>query len=348
MHRLLTAVPLLLLLWGCATRSHTEEDERLIAAVSAGRWAAAPPPAAARPTALDMDAGEMLRAMGPLRYEASARFSYTSEAGEEAVLEETVTLVMAREGPFTLDVTKRFRRRDDPPGTSGRHAVYDGQAFYTRLEHGTWMVRDPLRQDHIQWRDEALQHLPVLLRLLGESVTREPTGQTLVLRLGEWKKPVLPEGMALTEALRTEGPAWYAGWGRIHRLERVEGTITLGPADAVVTAADLSVGARLRRRSRPRTVLSAPETGPVAPDLFHRRKEAAPGERPAEDGDGAAGATPGAAPAATEATFTATLRLSVRPLAAPPVIGPPPPESVRTPRRRRVHRMIQAILGSDS
>lgn len=314
---------------GCLEAPTSADDALLITAIGAGAWPDQEAGARSGADVLDMAPRALDEALGSYRYQAKLTLSYFGEGQEETFLEETATVTAARDGRFHLIVDKTYRRVDDPEGTSGREAIFTGDRFYTRLRHGRWLSHGLLRKDHERWRLEAHQHLQVMLKLAGKNAVVERKGQTLLFSAsGRWRKPPLPAGKKLDEVALADGDDWFLWWGRTHKLDRLQGTISLNAGQ--VSDANLSLVASVSKTRAPRLVLSGPEDS-GAPEPF-APKEPEPVQAPPEPEK----------PRKVKYEFRAKLSLTVVPLTTEPVIVAPT-ESLDA-RRPRVQRMIDVLM----
>ena len=314
---------------GCLEAPPSADDARLITAISAGVWPDQGASARSRAQALDVAPRALVEALGPYRYQAKLTLSYFGEGQEETFLEETCTITAATDGRFHLVVDKTHRRVDDPEGTSGREAIFTGDRFYTRLRHGRWLSHGLLRKDHERWMLEAHQHLPVVMKLAAKNAVIKRKGQTLLLsRVQRWRKPSLPAGKRLEDVALTDRDDWFVWWGRTHKLNRLQGTISLN--EGQVGEVSLSLVASVTKSRAPRLILSGPEdTG--APEPF-----AVADPSPIED-----------LPEPEKRRnvtyeFRAKLTMTVVPLPTEPVVAAPT-ESLDA-RRPRVQRMIDVLM----
>ena len=338
---------LLVVCAACDEAPDPEDDQRLKAAIDQGAWPERSRTKEAEAAPLvETDPGAWRELLGAYEFTAHLTLQYLADDGaEEVFLNERTTLKVTRDGRYMLSVDKTHRRKDDPEGTSGRHAVFDGQRFYTRLTHGEWVERELIRKEHQKWPFEATRQLDVLTRMLGAGAKKTRTGRTLLFELGQWKKPALPAKMKAAQARMHDTDTWFAWWGRTHRPTRVRGTVTLHDTRDVVMGAEFEIEARLRKRQKPRDVFSGPEITPSGPSLFGPARPAA-----GEPSSAKVNVKP-IEPAGVDlerladARFKARLRFQVRSLTDDPTIVVP--AEVRQPRRPRPLHLIDQVLGAD-
>lgn len=319
----------------CDGSPRAAEDELLLEAIAAGEWPAARAASAPGYDPYDTPPTAWIEALGAYRYDAHLVMRYDGALGEESRVDETVRLEQGRDGRYRLTTTRRFQRKGDPEGRTGREAIFDGERFYTRTGNGQWMVRDLLRKDHLDWLHSATRHLRVLTKLVKPGLAERRQGRTIHLSLGQWRKPALPDGVSLREAHRSEGDNWYVWWGRTHRATELRGHVRLHPKQDVVLSTDLSFTVRTRKKARPQRVLSGPEL--AAPSGLFGPSADDPLAGPSEEAE-----PPAPTAERLEARFRAELTLRVTRLERPPSTAAP--EDVHDPRRPRTQHMIETLL----
>jgi len=336
------SLTLLLLLPACSVKQPSEADDQLKAAISDGKWPDRSERGAKTEDPLLVDPDVLTDALGSYKYTAEQTFRYVGDDGvEESWVRERVAISVLADGRYRLKVDRDFRRVDDPPLQSGREAIFDGQRFYTRLRFGQWTVRDLLRKDHVAWLRGSSRHLNVMTRLLGDAMTRDRDGRNIKLGVGKWRPPSLPKNVPLAQAAQSEGPAWYAWWGRTHTPTKVVGRVTMDDTHNVVRACDLTVQAKTSGMRTPREVTSGPELAAATPELF------GPGSRKDEPPEPEKVAK-APVPARGKATFTAELRLRIEPLMKEIALKIPPEGEVHDLKRPRPLHMIETILRQES
>lgn len=325
---------------GCRGKDTPEDDQRLAAALKAGRWPASEgrTEPSGQPQRLDPD--RYREVLGSFRYEATVRYAYHGAAGPESQLAERTRLTMASDGRFQLSVQRDFQRVDDPAGKSGREAIWDGKRFYTRTGQGRWLAWDPLRRGQDGWLRTSTKHLEVALKMAAPGLVREARGKRIELSLGKvWKTPRLPEGTSMTEARLSETDVWYRWWGRTHRPTRLTGFVERHAKHPdLIMSATLAIDARTTKMKRPRSVLSQPEVR-GGPNPFGR--SAKPPDERIEATPPPPTEKAGRAPATLRTSTTVTITA----LETEPKIEAPAPSSVHDGRRKRVHHMITSLLG---
>ncbi len=329
---------------GCLKEPPDPADVALEAAIRAGEWETTAPAARADFDPLHTRPEALSDALGAWRYEAVLTVSYVGDDGVlESRVEEKTAVDVAADGRFSLRVGKEHSRVDDPDGTSGRWAVFDGKRFYTRLDGGVWIVQDLLRREHERWLVEATRHLEVLTKLLGRSLTRTAKGRTVRLATPKWKPAPIPKGKTLETLRATDGDDWYRWWAHTHRPTTVSGVIALHDEVEAVASATVTIRAETTGVRTPREDTAGPEakakTNLFGPTVDTMRAAAeAPREEDAATLDKAREAT---------ARFSADLVVSIRRIDEP-AIWPPPAEQVHDARRPRVHHMIESILKQEA
>ncbi len=324
----------------CSSKQPIVGDEKLKAAITVGAWPEVRAEAASKTAAngvLGTHAEALRLALGHHRLVAKTRFSYRGEDGVEVEVNEVTRLTVASSGAFHVEVTRNTTRVDEPAMETGREGLWDGERFVSRLRFGSWTAHDPLRREHLEWHRGATTQVETFLALLGTRVTRKAQGRTVTLTAEGGVAPALPDGMNLDEARQRVDGAWFAWFGRVHRLDSVSGQLTLAPDADVVTAATIRFEARLKKHREPRKDLTTPEPKAPAPPMGVKVDDgllSTPPQLPL-------------VPHLAEATLSASLEVEVTRLETPPVITAPPKDEVRSPSRPRVQPMIESLVGTD-
>jgi hypothetical protein len=205
-----------------------------------------PPAAAPMPDdPLARDPAQAAMPLAPFHIDASTMFTLTVDGQRRALVKDEVDFDQSGGGAFKTALRRVVEAAPAPTRTVGSEAVYVDGAFYTRDLYGDFVLRDPMREHHVEWRTNALDTLPTLWRLLGPWVVREaasPTSRdgavleraTLALRPTE----AAPAADA-TPALRDDLATWDRWWRAIHSAQEVRGEVLTDPSCGCVVEARL-------------------------------------------------------------------------------------------------------------
>ncbi len=209
------------------------------------------------------------RDRGPMRFASELVVEGTARDGRRVEVRERVRIDWNARGAWDAQLRRRVRR---PSGVVDDVVVslrWTGADFYTRLGEGDWLRGDLGREDWVRWRARLGETLPVLVQMLGPSLTRSRQGATIRLSLRR----------AVAGAGPDTGREIAQAWQRDHRVDEVDGEVVVDEACGCAARARLSFAA---------TGLRGPAEGGRLDVRYHHEMT------PLQSGQVATGRPPGA------------------------------------------------------
>lgn len=155
---------------------------------------------------------------------------------------ESVEVEAASATRWEMVRSRRIRDRFGVERTHTRRGRFVDGTFYVEGARGGWSARSPMREEHVEWSRTASETLPTLVEALGSSLQRSNAAGRVRLGLASTTGRAPAQGASSD---RNEPDQWSAWWRRAHRVEEIEGTVTVDDALGCPTEGSLRLAATM-------------------------------------------------------------------------------------------------------